>query len=57
MMFFDAVLDKDMMPVFNDTPEKTKKFLETELLSLDHSVCVGKTMRLLTIPQYLEGRQ
>jgi hypothetical protein len=52
-MYFDAVLDKDMKPVFNGTPEETKKFLEETLLSLDHSVCVGITMHLLTIPQYL----
>lgn len=55
--YFDAVLDKDNTPIFNDTPENTKRFLETTLLSLDHKVCVGETMKMLTIPQYLEGQQ
>jgi hypothetical protein len=53
-VYFDAVLDYDMQPIFNGTPEKTREFLETKVLSLDHMVCVGKTMELLTIPQYLE---
>lgn len=56
-VYFDAVLDADMMPIYNARPDKVREFLETRVLSLDHQVCVGKTLQLLSIPQYLERKQ
>lgn len=54
-VYFDTIYDGNLEVVFNAQPADVYAYLETHLLSLDHSVFVGKTKLLLTIPQYLEA--
>lgn len=57
-MYFDAVLTKDCVPVFNGTPEETREWLianhDPEAKHLD--VCVGSTLKYMTISEYLAKR-
>lgn len=53
IVYFDAVLDKDMAPLFNGTPEETKKWLETNETDNSVRVCIGTSMALVTVPEYL----
>lgn len=55
-MYFDAVLDKDYFPVFNGTPEETKKALEEHPSWADHQVSVGRDMSVVSVKDYLEGK-
>ena len=52
-MYFDAVLDPDMRPLFNGTPEETREWLEKKSENSSLMICVGKTMRMLTPTEYL----
>lgn len=52
-MYFDAVLDPDMRPLFNGTPEETREWLENESETSSLVICVGKTMKILTPTEYL----
>lgn len=55
-MYFDAILDENWHPVFNGTPEETKKFAKT--LDTDkksrYVAIPGKTMQNLSIAEYLK---
>jgi hypothetical protein len=53
-MYFDAVLNDTMEPLFNGTPGETKKWLE-ENNTGDNSVrvCIGVSMTLVTVPEYM----
>ena len=52
-MYFDAVLDKNLRPIFNGTPEETKRWLETHPVDKETRVCYGQTMETVTVKQYL----
>lgn len=56
-MYFDAVLDMDdgMKPLFNGTPEDTVAWLKEQKFPDDLliKVCLGRTMSLMTIFEYL----
>lgn len=53
-MYFDAVLDERMNPIFNGTPEETKKWLSENRNNPDVAqVCDGRNMRLVSIDDYL----
>lgn len=53
--YFDAVLDDNMQPVYNGTPEQTYKWLSgsAEHFTNTYQVCRGKDMRLFEIADYL----
>lgn len=56
-MYFDAVLDADMRPLFNGTPKETREWLSG--LAEPHPswrVCPGRTMALVTVPDYMSGK-
>jgi len=55
--YFDAVLTKNMVPLFNGTPKETKKWLEDNETNETDMVCVGKTMKLVSVPEYLAKGQ
>lgn len=52
-MYFDAILDGRMNVLFNATPEECKDWLSEHTTGPDVRVCVGKTMELLTVNEYL----
>ncbi|AXQ61309.1 hypothetical protein SEA_LIBERTYBELL_68 [Streptomyces phage LibertyBell] len=54
--YFDAVLDGNMQPVYNGTPEQTYKWLSgsVEHFTNTYQVCRGKDMRLFEIADYLK---
>jgi hypothetical protein len=53
-LYFDAVLDNDMKPLFNDTPEKTRAWLEERPeLHNKVSVCTGESLHLISVDGYL----
>jgi hypothetical protein len=52
-MYFDAVLDDRMNPLYNGTTEEVLAWLETEK-PMTVSVCIGKTMQLVTVEKYVE---
>jgi deoxycytidine triphosphate deaminase len=57
-MYFDAVLnDETMSPVYNGTPDETKEWLEkyARLFLAPLNVCVGRTLDIVTVPEYLAG--
>jgi hypothetical protein len=54
--YLDAVLDITYKPVFNDTPEKTKAFVEElqhDPMFSDYVVCDGKTLQVMSLQEYL----
>lgn len=53
-MYFDAVLDKDSRPIFNGTPEETMEWLKTNQWAHKVDVCIGRTMQIVSVPEYLE---
>lgn len=54
-MYFDAVLNLKMMPLFNGTPVEVKQWLENTTADLYKlfQVCIGETMQLMTVSEYL----
>lgn len=54
-MYFDAVLDFNLKPLFNGTPEETKKWLlkQPDVFLDQVRVCVGYSMEMLTVTEYL----
>jgi hypothetical protein len=53
-MFFDAVVDDDMKPLFNGTPAETLEWVQTHMVfAPDLRVCIGKSMSLVTFGEYL----
>lgn len=56
--YFDAVLDPNYMPVFNDTPAAVKDWLEAnkdDPLLKDCMVCLGTTLTTTSIENYLKN--
>jgi hypothetical protein len=55
-MTFDAVLDDNLYPVFNGTPEKTKEWLEARPDEhKDFRVSPGHLLSIISVEQYLKG--
>lgn len=56
--YFDAVLDDDMKPLVNGTPEEVLAWLEERInlmpLQEQVRVCIGRTMQMVTVEEYLE---
>lgn len=53
-MYFDAVLDGYNRPLFNGTPEECMYWLQERPSIHDKlTVCVGLTMKMLTVAEYL----
>lgn len=53
--YFDAVLDDRMMPLVNGTQEEVLAWLEARpQFESQIQVCIGKTMQLVTVQEYLE---
>jgi len=55
--YFDAVLDENMQPLFNGTPEATKEWLRNRTESENNNVQVspGHQLRLMTVEDYLKS--
>lgn len=55
--YLDAVLDSNMNPLFNGTTEQTVEWLcstaEDWKMQQNAQVCVGRTLQLKTIDEYL----
>ncbi|QJD49807.1 hypothetical protein SEA_CLUBPENGUIN_83 [Streptomyces phage ClubPenguin] len=53
--YFDAVLDERMRPLCNGTQEEVLAWLESRpQFEDDVVVCIGKTMQMVTVEEYLE---
>lgn len=54
-MYFDAVLDFDLRPLFNGTPEETREFLlkQDKVFQSRVRVCVGYSMWIVPVEEYL----
>lgn len=61
MAYLDAVIDSDLQPVFNGTPEQTQEWLaevvEQGLASEEWRVCIGTSLALVTIEEYQRRRK
>lgn len=55
-MYFDSVLTKDMVVLFNGTPSETKEWLENHETDVTVRVCDGKTLQFKSVDQYLDGK-
>jgi hypothetical protein len=54
-MYFDAVINEKYEPLFNGTPEETKKWLVSDEIPDEQlNVVRGYDMRVLTVSEYLE---
>lgn len=54
-MFFDAVLDEEMRPIFNGTPAQTYPWvLEHLIFAPDLKVCVGRTLKIVSFEEYIQ---
>ena len=53
-MYFDAVLDENLEPIFNGTPEEVKTWLRAhrEEISPRSQVCVGESLLLVSLEVY-----
>ena len=52
--YFDAVLDERMHPLCNGTPEEVLAWLEARReYDDDICVCIGKTMKIVSVEEYL----
>lgn len=60
--YFDAVLSKNMAPVFNGTPAEVAAWLKKRRDAHSHAevdtliVCEGKSMKLVKPSDYLVGK-
>lgn len=57
-MYFDAVLDVELQPIFNGAPDDTRKWLaephnRRRAILKTWRVCVGETMELISSETYL----
>jgi hypothetical protein len=55
-MYFDAVLDGLMYPLFNGTRDETRQWLRDnpEIASAPEvMVCTGENLAMITVPDYL----
>lgn len=53
-MYFDAVLDGDLNPLFNGTPQECKAWLSETTVGPEVQVCIGKTLALVSVNEYLK---
>jgi hypothetical protein len=54
-MFTDCLLDGKMMPLYNNSPEAVKAFLEkNHPLPASFRVYIGSEDKIVTIEEYLE---
>ena len=53
-MYFDAVVTESMEVLFNGTPEETVEWLRENPTDEKTRVVPGKTLRVLTVSEYLE---
>jgi hypothetical protein len=55
VVYLDSVLFENETPVFNDTPEKVRSWLLEQPVKHTEKfqIHVGKTLKLLSIPEYL----
>jgi hypothetical protein len=58
-MYFDAVLDFDMEPLFNGTPAETKNWIADNAYELTRRhpkarVCIGRTLAMVEIDEYMK---
>lgn len=55
-MYFDAVLDFNMKPLFNGTPEETTKWLlkQPDTFLDQVRVCIGYSMEMVSATEYLK---
>lgn len=51
--YFDTVLAPRMDPVFTGTPEEVVKWLKERPQAATFEVCIGKTMSIVTVGEYL----
>lgn len=52
---FDAVLDDRKKPLYNGTPEEVLMWLESQpSIQNEVMVCIGRTMRFVTVEEYLQ---
>jgi len=52
-MFFDAVINDAVTPLFNGTPEEVVQWLEDRENIRPYRVCVGASMQLVEASEYL----
>ena len=55
-MFFDAVLDENFDPIFNDKPAVVKKWLRDHPSPSKLIVVDGETLRQKTVAEYLNAK-
>lgn len=56
-MFFDAVLDRHMRALFNGTRSEVMEWLGHNSQDLRiYEVCIGKTLRCVSVRDYVENR-
>lgn len=56
MVYLDAIVDTDMMPVFNGTPDRVREYLIANADGLDKSslmVVQGADLKIVSIQNYL----
>jgi hypothetical protein len=56
-MYFDAVIDSEMTPVFNGTPQEVRAWLDTAPDTLKYNVCIGADLRIVSVEEYLKGNK
>lgn len=52
-MYFDAVLNERNFPLFNGTPKETREWLLTNETNSTMCVCIGRTLQMVSIEDYL----
>lgn len=53
--YYDAVLDGDMQPLCNGSQDEVLEWLETRpSLQDDVTVCIGRTMKFVSVEEYLQ---
>lgn len=53
IVYLDAVLDENLKPIFNGTPEETKEWLKENETDNSVRVCIGTSMAIVTVPEYM----
>jgi hypothetical protein len=57
MTYFDAVLDGNLRPLFNDIPKNVRVWLrDQDEIPDTWRVCPGRTMALVTVVDYMNGK-
>lgn len=53
----DSVLDEFMREVFNGTPEEVEKWLKENPSDKVYTIGIGKTMAVMSVPEYLADKK